>query len=68
MKKLFFTAVALVAFSGVSLAENQIVIKINCGEVRLAAYCSALDNGATHEQAYTIAASAYNTCRLLNHP
>jgi len=72
MKKLFFTAITLIAISSVSNAKikkNKIYFRaINCECVREDAYYSAINNGATVEQANGIAMCAYVCCGAWNRP
>lgn len=77
MKKLFFTAIALVAFSGVSmgstLANNEIrkgtekpesILKVlnRCQTVCHLAYNLAISEGASHEAADAYADMCYANC------
>lgn len=71
MKKLFFSAVALMAFSGVSLAtgsdsnmdsEVKLVTFSVCSNVYLDTYQAAIDNGASEQQASAVAWAAYRSC------
>jgi len=73
MKKLFFSAVALVAFSSVSMAntiaieeENQsnFLTEVNwaCVGVGFAASDAVIENGGTPQQATAAAEAAYNKC------
>ena len=66
MKKLFFSAVALVVFSSVSIAntveiEKEIVTP-SCDQERLETYNEAIANGLSHYQAYFQAAEVYMEC------
>jgi hypothetical protein len=72
MKKLFFNAVFLVAFSGVSMANTiaieeekevlETVVTPSCDQERLETYNEAISNGYTHYQAYFQAAGVYMEC------
>jgi hypothetical protein len=70
MKKLFFSAVALVAFSSVSMAgtthkikEIKIVEKIAmCDAVFNSVYIYARNQGYNDQQANVIAFAAYDKC------
>lgn len=70
MKKLMFTAIALVAFSGVSMANTKqnkkIIRKIDCECLRESTYYNAINNGANTQQAFYIAQATYNSCRVAN--
>ena len=70
MKRLFFTAIALVAFSGVSMAKNgevkfkakSNVVVSACTDIYHATYISAKENGANDRQAGAVAWAAYSSC------
>ena len=71
MKKLFFTAIALVAFSGISMAsvvevkvEKDVpVLKVDCVKVAIAAMDAADPNNVfTHEQAYEFFQGQLHAC------
>lgn len=74
MKKLFFSAVALVAFSSVSMgntiadedakSEKECSLKVSpsCDRERLETYNEAIANGIGHYQAYFQAAEVYMEC------
>jgi hypothetical protein len=75
MKKLFFTAVALITFSGVSLAENSIIkkkevksiIKVDCIIVAIN-WLNAVDpdGSAGSVLAHNIYQVAYERCLTRN--
>ncbi|WP_439553782.1 hypothetical protein [Flavobacterium macrobrachii] len=67
MKKLFFSAVALIAFSSVSMAETKIdeskeVAENRCKSVFSAALNNALAAGYTADQSWAIASFSYDLC------
>ena len=75
MKKLFFSAIFLMAFSGISMASTiaddkakegeavvTIVVTPSCDQERLETYNEAISNGYTHYQAYFQAAAVYMEC------
>lgn len=70
MKKLFITAIALVAFSGVSMAKSgQVKAKLSpkavvsaCTDIYQATWIAAKSEGANDKQAGRIAWAAYSTC------
>ncbi len=61
MKKLMFTAIALVAFSGVSNASKK-EKRLNCSNVWNIAYYYARQAGFDNNQASTMAIAAYDKC------
>ncbi|WP_395064002.1 hypothetical protein [Flavobacterium sp.] len=76
MKKLFLSAIFLVAFSSVSIAntianddlekENVTVISLvadNCTKVAQLAYNLAISEGANHPTAVAYSNIAYNNCK-----
>ena len=73
MKKLFFTAIALVAFSGVSMANSvaveetviveNVLLKDNCTTVAQLAYNLAISEGADHPTAVAYSNIAYTNCK-----
>jgi hypothetical protein len=69
MKKLLFTAVAVLAFSSAGFAEGKEVkvkdFKTPCGRAGDAAYLNAIACGATREQALT---EVFNVIYACNHP
>ena len=63
MKKLLFSAVALVAFSGAAVAETKSAGRgKDCAKVFLAALTTATNNGASEEDAWTFASVAQQLC------
>ena len=73
MKKIFFTAMATIAFSSVSFgktieveeAENtkkQLIVNDNCCTLHSLAFDLARSEGATSEQASAYADLVYNNC------
>lgn len=71
MKKLFFTAILLVAFSGVSMAktiENKELEsdKRNCNAVFQNALGGALASGLDADAAWSVASAAYSFCVFQN--
>ncbi|MEK8178869.1 hypothetical protein WMW71_00830 [Flavobacterium buctense] len=63
MKKLFFSAVALIAFSSVSMAETkEIIVGNSCRPVFEATFNNALQAGYTADEAWAIASFAYDLC------
>ncbi|TDP61942.1 hypothetical protein [Flavobacterium dankookense] len=63
MKKLFFSAVALVAFSSVSMAETkESGTGKECTKVFLAALDTATSNGASEADAWMFASVAQYFC------
>lgn len=71
MKKVFFSAVALVAFSFAGMANEVVEKKVEskvestqtgCHNVYLETYQSAIDNGANETQAGKVAWDAYKSC------
>ena len=71
MKKMIFSAVALVAFSFAGMAneieEKKVEAKVEytetgCHNVYLDTYQSAIDNGANETQAGKVAWDAYKSC------
>jgi len=66
MKKLMFTAIAFVAFNGISVAttgETKKEIKrVNCSNVWNVAYYYAHKAGFSDAQSNTIAIAAYDKC------
>ena len=72
MKKLFFTAIAFVAFSSLSMAntieqdkveEEAVVLRDNCTIVAQLAYNLAISEGADHPTAVAYSNIAYNNCK-----
>lgn len=71
MKKLFFSAVALVAFSSISMA-NTIAIEEDysfskvepgdCGNIYSSVWLYAMNHGSTEQQAVAIARAARDYC------
>lgn len=63
MKKLFFSAVALVVFSGVSMANKRAALtRPNCTAVWGATKIYAINQGFSDAQANSIAFAAYDRC------
>ena len=66
MKKLFFTAVAMIAFSGVSMAntieEKKEVVLVSCMEVAMNTYREMEIAGLGEEECQTEANAAYGEC------
>ena len=70
IKKMIFSAVALVAFSVSGMAneieekkvENVETTSTGCHNVHLDTYQSAIDNGANETQAGKVAWDAYKSC------
>ncbi len=65
MKKLFFTAVAVLAFSGAGFAEgkeSKVFRNSICREVGNSVYASMIGAGATHDQAMTAVWNAIVIC------
>jgi len=63
MKKLFFSALALVAFSAVSMANtSEEIVGNRCRPVFEATFNNALQNGYTADEAWAIASFAYDLC------
>lgn len=63
MRKLFFSAIALVAFSGVSMAKTTEAVAANkCKSVFTAALSNASAAGYTPDQAWAIASFCYDLC------
>lgn len=70
MKKMIFSAVALVAFSFAGMAneieetkvENVETTSTGCHSVYLDTYQAAIDNGASDSQAANVAWAAYKSC------
>jgi hypothetical protein len=69
MKKLVFTALAVVAFSGAAMAENQQVlieaVEDNCSDVHHETYKEFVALGL-EEEAGAEAFAAYKDCKGLN--
>jgi hypothetical protein len=75
MKKLIFTAIAMVAFSGVSMAgtleESLVLEKLpidKCCTVYDLAFNLAISEGAPPQTAENAANDAYNNCRSSSGP
>lgn len=78
MKKLLFTAIAVVAFSGVSIAENRVkesvekvankkvLFSTDCTLAKFVAYNDARAAGFSREVATQISYSVYFTCMGLD--
>lgn len=67
MKKLLFSVIALVAFSGVSMASKKApLLKLNCSNVWNIAYFYAQQQGFSTAEANTIAFAAYDQCTGCN--
>jgi hypothetical protein len=71
MKKFMFSAVAMIAFVGTSMAstvevefsdKKETATVSVCGDIYHATYIAALQNGATNSQAGRVAWAAYSTC------
>ena len=71
MKKVIFSAVAMIAFVGSSMANTSEVKNVKniekvtfsgCGDVYHATYITAKQNGANDDQAGIVAWKAYTTC------
>jgi Na+-transporting methylmalonyl-CoA/oxaloacetate decarboxylase beta subunit len=71
MKKIMFSAIAMIAFVGTSMA-NAVEVEFSdkketaavslCGDIYHATYIVAVANGANREQAGATAWAAYSTC------
>ena len=78
MKKFIFSAVAMIAFVGSSMANNSEVKETTfkeekfmfsqCSDVYQATWISAKKNGANDEQAGAVAFDAYQTCLGISPP
>ena len=79
MKKVFFTAIAIIAFSSLSLAntisdENEVVnnqikvvlLKQNCKDVFASTLSSCASSGIDADTAWSIADAAYGFCVFRN--
>lgn len=66
MKKLFFSAIALVAFSSVSMANTieieDLDISVDCNRVYSSTYIYARNQELTDAQATRVAFIAYDKC------
>jgi hypothetical protein len=66
MKKLMFTAIALIAFSGISVANTgeakKEIKRVNCSSAWSVAYHYARESGFRAAQSNTIAIAAYDKC------
>jgi hypothetical protein len=65
MKKLFFTAIALVAFSGISMAsttEVDVYVENPCKSTFTSAFNQALASGQDADSAWAYASFNYNMC------
>jgi beta-galactosidase/beta-glucuronidase len=75
MKKLVFTALVVVAFSGTAMAKTgevkqnskseikkEVVVEQDCSLARFVAYVDARNVGFTHEQATAASYSVYFMC------
>lgn len=66
MKKLVFTSLAVVVFSGVAMAENQqVLVEDNCSDVYHETYEEFVALGL-EEEAGAEAFAAYKDCKGLN--
>jgi len=72
MKKLFLTFILLLSFVNISNAKTKVlkntikkeIRKIDCECLREDTYYSAINNGATVEEANIIAGVAFFTCKV----
>ena len=71
MKKVIFSAIAMIAFVGSSMAntsevkvvqKKEIVTVSFCSDIYQATYIAAIANGANDKQAGKTAWAAYSTC------
>jgi hypothetical protein len=62
MKKLFFSAIALVAFSGVIDAKSIIWPKVDCAAVKSSTILYAKNQGFTDEEANTMGNAVFDKC------
>ncbi|HRG18977.1 MAG TPA: hypothetical protein PLP39_07785 [Flavobacterium lutivivi] len=66
MKKLFFSAIALVAFSGVSMANTieveDVDVSVDCNRVFSSTRIYMLNQGFTQEASNVAAFAAYDKC------